>query len=198
MKEETRMAGKYQIIQAIHIGDKEVVFGEDKTNKEYPYICGYATFNMISQQYSDVQASADYLDIMKIFCNRVSDQIELVKSEKEKITVPLECITAEQCYPNDYNKSIDGKVVAIKASALRREYQTADNQLVLINGGFGSAANARGNACFTKNLYNGEESRYERYDIQGEIKPEHMPEWAKAKLKELNAKAMEDEDEMEM
>ena len=96
-----------------------------KTNKEYPYICGYATFNMISQQYSDVQASADYLDIMKIFCNRVSDQIELVKSEKEKITVPLECITAEQCYPNDYNKSIDGKVVAIKASALRREYQTA-------------------------------------------------------------------------
>lgn len=44
-----------------------------------------------------------------------------------------------------------------------------------------------GNAVFGTCLATGEKSRWERYDVLGEIKPECMPDWAKealAKIKE--------------
>jgi hypothetical protein len=131
--------------------------------------------------------SGDYLKIMKLFCERVNTQIEVVKADKEKIAVPLVVITAEMCYPNDYSQSIKGKVVAIKASVLRNEYQTQANQVVLITRGFGAEANSRGSACFSTNLFTGKHTRWERRDIQGEIKPEFMPSWAKEKLEVIQS-----------
>jgi hypothetical protein len=122
---------------------------------------------------------------MKLFCDRVNEQIEVVRAEQEKVNVPNGVITAEMCYPNDYSKSIEGTVVAIKASALRNEYQTSDRQLVYVTGGFGAAANSRGTACFTTNLYSGKHSRWERHEIQGEIRPEHIPLWSKERLEAI-------------
>jgi len=183
MTEEKRMSGDYEIIHAIHIGDKEVVFGSHKNNDFDPkYMCGYCIANEIFTRYDENMVSGDYLEIMKMFCDRVYKQIEFVRADQEKVNVPIDIITAEMCYPNDYSKSIEGTVVVIKASALRNEYQTADHQLVYVTGGFGSAANSRGTACFTTNLYSGKHSRWERYDIQGEIKPEFMPSWSKERL----------------
>lgn len=78
-------------------------------------------------------------------------------------------ISADQCHKNDFSKSIVGKIVAIRVDALRREYRSADHQLVLVNGGFGASANARGSAVYATNLYSGKESRYERRDVLGEI-----------------------------
>ena len=66
----------------------------------------------------------------------------------------------------------------IRADVLRREYQIANRQLVLVRGGVGASANARGSAVYVVNLYNGKESRFERRDIQGEVRPEHIPHWA--------------------
>lgn len=42
--------------------------------------------------------------------------------------------------------------MAVRAGVLRNEYQTADRQLVLVTGGFGSHANSRGSAVFCTNL----------------------------------------------
>ena len=39
----------------------------------------------------------------------------------------------------------------------------------------------RGSAVFCKNLYDGKNTRYERMDVLGEVKPERMPDWAKEK-----------------
>ena len=50
-----------------------------------------------------------------------------------------------------------------------------------VTGGFGASANARGSAVFCKNLYDGKNTRYERMDVLGEVKPERMPDWAKEK-----------------
>ena len=36
-------------------------------------------------------------------------------------------------------------------------------------------------AVFCKNLYDGKNTRFERMDVLGEIKPERMPDWAKEK-----------------
>jgi len=186
MLDEKRMAGAYEIIHAIHIGEKEVVFGIDMSNDvEKKYMCSFCTSNELFSQYDEPLASGDYLEIMKLFCARVNEQIESVRANLSKENVPSKVITADMCYPNDYSKSIEGKVVAIKASVLRDEYQRDTHQLVLVTGGFGSAANARGNACFTTSLYSDKTSRWERYDIQGEVKPEYLPEWAKEKFETM-------------
>ena len=43
----------------------------------------------------------------------------------------------------------------------------------------------RGQAVFGTCLATGEHSRWERYDVLGEIKPERMPQWAKDALKTI-------------
>lgn len=103
----------------------------------------------------------------------------------------MEDITAEQCIPDDYKKDIDGKVIVIRSDVLRREYQTADKQLWLCRGGFGSHANSRGSACFCVNLYSGKESRWERRDVLGEMK--ELPDWAKERLAAIQAEQAQKE-----
>lgn len=129
--------------------------------------------------------SDNFIEIAEIYNNRLKEQISQVKIEWEQIKVPTDIITAGMCYPLDYKKDINGKVVAIKADTLRPEYRRADKMLVLVTGGFGASANSRGNAVFTTNLYTGEHSRFERYDIQGEVKD--LPDWAKQRLKEIQS-----------
>src|ERR1035437_5217244 len=108
MAEEKRMAGDYEIINAIHIGDKEVVFGIDNRNEfGLKYLCSYHTANEILERYDENMVSGNYLEIMRLFCERVTKQIEEVRTEQEKVTVPMEVITADMCYPNDYTQSIE-------------------------------------------------------------------------------------------
>lgn len=187
MSEEKRMADNYEIVHAIHIGDKEVVFGIDEKQSKAPYMCGYYSSNVLFGCYEDCIGSGNYIEIVKLFAERVQKQVNKIQAEKEKVTVPLDAITAEQCHPNNYEESIEGKIVAIKTTSLRPEYQTADRQIVLVTGGFGSHANSRGRAVNTINLYSGKESRWNREDIQGEIK--ELPKWAKERLPIIQAES---------
>lgn len=108
MSEEKRMAaGDYEVLHAIHIGDREVVFGEDRNSEaDSRYLCGYCASNELFQRYEECMVSDDYLEIMELFNERVNGQIREVRLEQEKATVPVEVITAEQCYPNDLSRSI--------------------------------------------------------------------------------------------
>lgn len=187
-KQEKRMAGSYEIIHAIHIGDREVVFGMDEKNKEgMKYFCGYYTRNDLFASYEDNRIGDDYLAVMQIFCERVAGQIEQARSLQEQVSVLTEPITSEQCYPCPYDVDIEGKVVAIKLSSMRPECHTADRQIYLCTGGFGAHANSRGSACFCTNLYSGKHTRWERSDILGEIRPEHLPQWASDRLAVVQA-----------
>ncbi|HCA30104.1 MAG TPA: hypothetical protein DEP23_11315 [Ruminococcaceae bacterium] len=187
--DEKRMVDTFEVKHAIHVGDKEVLFCVDQKKTGTPYMVCYCTWNnpLGIEQFFEAAGSDDYLEIMTEFTNRVRSQLEIVKAERDKITVPLSAFTGEQCIPNDYGKSIENKVVVIRASSLRPEYQTADKQLVLATGGFGAHANSRGRAVYTVNLYSGKESRWNREDILGIIKPEHLPDWAKERLKQIEA-----------
>ena len=189
MDNEKRMVDSYEVKNAIHIGDKEMLFCVDETKSDHPYmVCDCTRQEPLGfEQFFNAEGSADYLEMMGVFTVRISTQIEAFKEEQARIGIPLEPITAEQCEPNDYGKSIENKVVAIRASCLWPEYRTADNQLVLATCGFGTHANSRGRAVFTVNLYSGKESRWNRADILGVVKPEFMPEWAKEKLKQVQA-----------
>ena len=186
MDTKKRMAGSYEIIQALHIGDKEVVLGEDELNKDgQKFMTAYCTTNDFFASYEDVWVSDNYAEIVKYYGERVAEEAEKMKTEIEQLDVPHAVITAEQCYPNDYAESIDGKVIAIKVSVLRPEYQRADRQIFLVDGGFGASANSRGSAVFCYNVHTGKHTRWERRDVEGVIKDEAMPAWAKEKLKTL-------------
>ena len=189
MGEEKRIVDTYEIKHAIHVGDKEVLFGVDDTKTDYPYmVCNYTWDNPLgTDQYFDALASTDYLEMMTEFTSRITVQLEAVKAERDKINVPFQPFTPEHCISNDYNESIENKVVVIRPECLRPEYRTADKQLVLITGGFGAYANSRGRAVYTINLYSGKESRWNREDVLGTPKPEYMPDWAKEQLKQIQA-----------
>ena len=179
--QEKRMIDTYEVLQAIHIGDKEVLFCEDKT-AEYRYMCCYYTCGSIVDSAFDGEGSNDYLEIMQLFCERVQGQIEQVRTEQ----IPgMDIITSDKCYPDDCGESINGKVVAMSADSLRGEYRSADRQLYLVTGGFGAEANSRGSAVYCTNLYHGGHARFERRDVQGIVKAEHMPEWTHKKLEAL-------------
>ena len=190
--DDIRKAGDWEIIHALHIGDTEVVFGENTANPSAQrYLCAYCQRNDLLQGYSGGIGGDDYLEIMQIYVEHIKGQIEAVRAEMAVITVPTTPITVEQCYPNDPSKSIDGLIVAIRADVLRREYRTAQHQLVLVNGGFGASANSRGSAVFVINLYSGERSRFDRRDVLGEVRPEHIPAWALEKATKLGEQQKE-------
>ncbi len=182
MAEEKRMAENYEITQGIRIGDREVVLGVDPTN-ENPYFCALCQRQQlgvyVQERYEQCAVGGDYVEAIEQFAAYLQEQCHKVREEQVKVTVPREKITADMCSGRDYTKSLVGKIAAIKPEVFRPEYQTADHQLVLVEGGSGAQANSRGNACFTRNLYSGDSERFERYEVMGEVKPEYLPDWAK-------------------
>ena len=52
---EKRMAGDYEIIQAVHIGDREVVLGENPQDETgMKYMCACCRPNALFAEYSEV------------------------------------------------------------------------------------------------------------------------------------------------
>lgn len=187
MDDEKRMVDTYEIKHAIHVGDKEILFGVDNGKIDCPYmVCSCTWDNPLGiDHYFNAVGSADYLEMMSEFTSRVAAQLDTVKSEQSKITVPLKPLTLEHCLLYDSSQNLENKVAVIQPERLCPEYRTADKQLVLVTGGFGAHANSRGRAVYTINLYSGKESRWNREDILGVIKPECMPDWANERLKQI-------------
>ena len=184
---EKRMADNYEITQAVSIGVKEVVMGMDETNA-MPYFCAFYSKNELFDSYSECVVSDDYVEIVELFAGRVKEQCEKVREEQEKITVPREPITADMCLSLAYDTSLVGKVAAVRLDALKPEYRSAPSQLVYVTGGNGARGKARGSACICTNLYSGKSSRWERQDMQGEVRPEFLPDWAKARAEKIQEK----------
>ncbi len=191
MSDEKRKLGNYEITQSIYIGDKEVVFGVDKS-EQYPFLVCYCDYhNPLGAAWAkDAVASDDYLEAMRIFVDRVQSQIDRTKEELSQYPFDKTVFTKEHCIPDNRNSSIVGKVVVIDSEPKRYEYQHPAYQLVLADGGNG-ATGGRGNAVFGTCLATGEKARWERYDVLGEIKPECMPEWAKEALAKIKAQEKE-------
>jgi len=189
MEEMKRMAGSYEVYQAISIGKVEVLLGIDEANVDSPYMVCYCTRNnsLGVEQFYATAAGTDYLEAMNDFMSRVQWELDDLKEERASTKMPLSPVTQTQCQPIREDMRIDNQIVVIRPERLRPEYRTAINQLVLALSGFGTSAYSRGRAVFTMNLYNGEENRWNREDFMGVIKPEHMPAWAQEKLDQLQA-----------
>ena len=183
---DRRMAGDYEIIHAFHIGDKEIVIGENiEADEDERYMCAFCEKNEIMERYSDLIASDDFCEVAKLYADRLSEQAEITRQvtftpKFQGIdTTPL---TEADCTPITADDYIKGKLIVIKQDSLRHEYRMSTHQLKICAGGFGSHARSRGSACFCVDLYSGEHSRFEREDVLGTIPEEQLPKWAKLGL----------------
>ena len=69
---DKRMAGDYEIIQSFHIGDQEVVIGENlNALPEERYMCAFCQQNEIVALYNDVLVSDDFCEIAKLYGKRL-------------------------------------------------------------------------------------------------------------------------------
>ena len=180
MPNEKRMIDKFEIIHAIQVGAREVVVG---VSPEQEFMCCFCTRDGMLEHYADAMVSDDYLEIMELYADRLKSQVSVIRAQRNTIHVPLTMLREEQCFPMDSETDITGKVVAIKPDSLRYESQQADRQLILVTNGGGARGNSRGSAVFGINVFTGRNAgRWERRDILGEVRPEHVPQWAKDRL----------------
>ena len=178
-----RMAGDYVIIHAFHIGDREIVLGENPASKgDDRYMCAFCQNNGLMAGYTEMMVSKEYPELAKLFGERIAEQAEKTRIDLNgpKIQgIPNAPITADGCEVIGYQHDLRGKIVVIKPEVLRPEYRRATSQLYLCDGGFGASPNSRGTACYCTQLYSGKSSYFERSDILGVIAPENLPKWAK-------------------
>lgn len=186
MTDEKRMAGNYEITHSVHIGDKEIVIGEDLDNKDgYFYmIADYRSSDILSK-YENCLLGDDFTELAEIFAQRLTEQVQKVKAEHEQITVPTAFITSDKCTLINPGENIENKVIVIKPEVLRAEHRLSIKQLYLATGGNGAHGNARGSAVYCTNLYDKQHTRFERYDVMGIIEPDKLPDWAKKNLENL-------------
>lgn len=89
------------------------------------------------------------------------------------------------CLPDTEKQDFEGKVVVLSPKALKESCLTAQDQLWLCTGGFGTHAGARGLAVFATNLADGEKICWDRTDFVGVLADSHLPDWAIEKLSEM-------------
>ncbi len=184
-----RMAGDYEIIQSMIIGDKEIVLGENpKDTSGLPYMCAFCEDNGIIARFYDAVGGDDFCEITQEYGQRIAKQAEETRQVLLNERSGLEgnsIISTAQCEGISNEDDLHGKIIVIKPEALRREYRAATHQLKLCTGGFGASPNSRGSACFCTDLRTGKESRFERRDVLGTIEPSKLPQWAKEGLEAI-------------
>lgn len=98
---------------------------------------------------------------------------------------------SEQCEPNSYySLDYEGKVLVLAPDVLKESCWTPQNQLWYAHDGFGCHPNAIGRSIRCTCLGDGEMARWNRADFLGVLKPEHLPDWARDRLRELTVETV--------
>lgn len=111
---------------------------------------------------------------------------DLFLNESRKLWQELGLFGSSQCESEEEGQlNYKGRVLVLRGDVLKDLYKTPEDQLFLAESGFGCTPNARDRKVFGKFLKDGEEANFQRSDFIGVLKNEHLPEWAKEKLAEL-------------
>lgn len=186
MNDEKRMAGDYEIVQAMALSDQEIVLGVNlQAPPDERYMCAFCQDTGLRSVYKEAMAYGSYVEAVKDFSDRLKAlaiQIEVEMRQPAAEGIDNAPVEPENCTLLDENDDLRNRIVVIRQDVLRPEYRTATHQIKLCVGGFGAMPHSRGSACFCVNLYTGTTARFERRDILGTMTPEQAPEWAKRGL----------------
>lgn len=185
-EDDKRMIESYEVITAIHIGGREVIFAEDVKADEPYMVCNCTWDNPLGiEVYQDIGVSDSYVEVMTEFTSRLSEQVQRLDAELTRRDMPHTPLTAADCIPGSEHANFTDQVIVLKPERLAAYARTPDKQLFLAKSGNGVRPDARGSAVFCHNLYTGEHCRRERYSVAGIIDPDKMPAWAAEKLAAL-------------
>lgn len=193
---EKRMAGDYEVFASMSIGRKEIVMGENpKAEKDAGYMCAYCERNDLFEQYGEVMVSDDYVEILQLYCKRLTDETDKLKAEIDlELKLSTGPVPPSMYAPVKPDSDLRGHVVVIKPDVFKREYQRSTHQYQYVTGGSGASPSGRGTSVFTEALYGGERCRFERHEVLGIADPESLPTWAKAGLDVAKAARKKDKE----
>ena len=185
-RENKRMIGEYEVIHALHIGDREIIVGDNPhAPKDERFLCVTCQYIDVFIKPENAIVSDDFTEIIQEYGNRLAAQAEKTRPlvMKPKFQgIDTRVLTEKDCHRIDSSDNLNGKIIVIKPTSLRREYQMCTNQIMLCTGGFGASPNSRGNACYCVDLYTGEKCRQERPDVMGTLERSQLPKWAELTL----------------
>ena len=185
---EKRMADNYEIESAFYINGREIVFGTDE-KAELKYMVGFCTVNPVFgfEQYHNCIGTNSYAEAMQEYAERIHLEAALSMEQQEKRGIHV-TFTEDECIPGSRHENYEGQLIVIRADILQRDRRTADYQLCRATGGNGCNPNSHGQSVYAVNIYDGRDMRYDRSDVLGIIKPEHIPDWAKERLQQMEQK----------
>ena len=193
-KEKPRMVDHWEVKHSIFLSGHEIVFAEDESHMETPYFIGDCSYDnpFGIAEYTNCIGTADYLEAITEYAQRLQTQAELVRQERSERSISDEPLAQDACLSGGLGENITGKLVVIRPKVMHRDRRTADYQYFLADGGNGCRADAIGRAVFGQNLYTGKRSRWERQDILGIADPQKLPDWAKERLEKLQLEKQPD------
>ena len=183
-QEEKEIIAGYTVRISLWIGNKRLIYARsDNPQEQNPYMKCICTQNGLLMEYTDALCSDRYEEIMKLLAEDLRAEavrLEAEKSAKGDAVAP--CFGKDDVEPAPYDRSIKGRVVALKPDALDDSYRDLSDQLYYVTGGFGAEANSRGHACYCTNLYSGAVCRIERPYVLGIVPEDRLPDFAKKTL----------------
>ena len=186
MDEPIKKVGDWNVLTTIQVGHKEIALGENpNAEKDQRYMCCYIEQIAVWDTYHEALVSDDFAEIAKIFGERITQAADEILKENEHIKSQIGEdgeIKKDPCNPISENDNLEGQVIVIRGDVLRPEFRHASRQLMLCTGGNGAQPMARGRSCFCTYLYDGAKTSYYRSQVLGVIRPDALPEWAKAGL----------------
>lgn len=119
MSDKKRYIAGYEVINSIHIGDKEIVLGMNLNDRDgHYYMLTDCERNELFERYTNSVVSNSFIELAESFLCRLNEQIEKVKiAEKD---MPKGFITADMCDTSS-SQNYEGKIIVIKAELLRPE-----------------------------------------------------------------------------
>jgi hypothetical protein len=107
----------------------------------------------------------------------------------------LPMLDEKSCFKDNDRRDYTGQLLVLKLSALAPWSIEPENQLWTAYQGFGTRPDAGGRAVYAKNLFDGEETRFDRADFYGIADPSRLPDWAQKAFDEYQQQNSEYESE---
>ena len=188
--EGKEMINDYAVKNEVFVGNRRYLFAVHTDEKEPQRFLKCQCYDDdLFRHYVNAVTSNDFVECMKLYLADISAAVE--KVEKDRAAIGLEdisCLKGSDLLSASRDKNIEGKVVAIGEKWLCDGFKDISHQLYFVKGGNGAQSNSRGNACFSINLYTGEDTRIERYEVLGEVPEDKIPDFAKEHLANARAK----------